>query len=792
MTVQGRQPGMTAPPRLRAVVGALVLAAGLGIIQASEDGAPQPGPAAVASALAEARGALAHGDMTTANEALARALAISPGDADARRLAADLGMPLPPDPVAGQRIRDGSAAADLAAACDDARFLQSAGRPDQAIARLEQALAAGTNASLEQRRAATALLDQIRQASVAAAENDASAARSASAKRARQEAIDDTKAGRDQRSERLARIADLRQHGFHELALANCRKLLTDLPGDEEVDALFHEILLAVHDQRRASITERERDLRHELAATVERSLIPQGFDGLPIFPSDWTERHTEATSLEAPQQMPAWKSAILDSLSQRVSLQFDGTQIGDALATIAKLGKVNLVVSPDLQASDKTVTLHTAAMQLNDVLSWATEQVGTQWSVDKGAVFVGARTGQETITSLHDISALLMGVPDFVGPSMSLSGSAGGGGGAGGAGGAGGGGLVQQAQAQARPAATPDDIAEMIKRAVSPRTWTTEGNSIAVRGNALWVTAPEDIQRLIGEFLRAQSEQHALAVHLDNRWLELSDTVIEEIGVEWGSQNVNLLNTGIPNQAGYVRTLNGWTFSGMTTNPLPASTVNAGQAAGGNGLTLQGAMIGASKLSAVLSAFEKNGQTRSLSAPEIACLNGQHAYTFIGSQIAYISDYQVVSNNYDVTVTTLSYGTVLDVQPLVSADRRYITLDLRSTLSSVTLSTEYITGYMTNGNGNITANLSFPLELPNLRVEHVGTTVMLPDRGSLLVGGFTGAVDQFASTRVPLLGSIPFLGRLFGARGRYSQNTHLYLLTTATILNYPELEARL
>jgi len=68
----------------------------------------------------------------------------------------------------------------------------------------------------------------------------------------------------------------------------------------------------------------------------------------------------------------------------------------------------------------------------------------------------------------------------------------------------------------------------------------------------------------------------------------------------------------------------------------------------------------------------------------------------------------------------------------------------------------------------------------------------MLPDRGSLLVGGFNASLDQFASTRIPLLGSVPFLGRLFGARGRYSEKSKLYLLTTATIINYPELEARL
>jgi type II secretory pathway component GspD/PulD (secretin) len=44
----------------------------------------------------------------------------------------------------------------------------------------------------------------------------------------------------------------------------------------------------------------------------------------------------------------------------------------------------------------------------------------------------------------------------------------------------------------------------------------------------------------------------------------------------------------------------------------------------------------------------------------------------------------------------------------------------------------------------------------------------------------------------VPYLGSLPFLGRLFGKRGRYSDHRQLYLLTTATIISYDELEAKL
>ena len=59
-----------------------------------------------------------------------------------------------------------------------------------------------------------------------------------------------------------------------------------------------------------------------------------------------------------------------------------------------------------------------------------------------------------------------------------------------------------------------------------------------------------------------------------------------------------------------------------------------------------------------------------------------------------------------------------------------------------------------------------------------------LPRRRFLqtLVG--SGAlIDQFG---------IPFLGRLFGKRGRYSNRYQLYLLADINIINYAELEAKL
>ena len=86
----------------------------------------------------------------------------------------------------------------------------------------------------------------------------------------------------------------------------------------------------------------------------------------------------------------------------------------------------------------------------------------------------------------------------------------------------------------------------------------------------------------------------------------------------------------------------------------------------------------------------------------------------------------------------------------------------------------------------------SYPIELPNLTVKEASTTLTIPDRGSVLIGGFGKAADESSESRVPFLGNIPYLGRLFGHRGKYSDHEKLYLMATITIISYDEQEAKL
>ena len=237
-----------------------------------------------------------------------------------------------------------------------------------------------------------------------------------------------------------------------------------------------------------------------------------------------------------------------------------------------------------------------------------------------------------------------------------------------------------------------------------------------------------------------------------------------------------------------------------MAINPVTAGT----------GLAMAAKFFGVDQLSVVLQALERTQKGRVVQQSVVTTLNGVRASVFNGEQEAYISTYTVVNSNLDPTIKILNTGLNLEVRPLVSSDRKYVTLELTPTIANASFFTEIIGGQRVtfgnsperqgngnnnnreNGDGITTLDATYPIELPNVFVRTAGTTVTLPDKGSMLMGGFSRGLDEFSVARVPYLGSIPFLGRLFGKRGRYSDHRQLYLLTSTTILSYDELEAKL
>lgn len=125
--------------------------------------------------------------------------------------------------------------------------------------------------------------------------------------------------------------------------------------------------------------------------------------------------------------------------------------------------------------------------------------------------------------------------------------------------------------------------------------------------------------------------------------------------------------------------------------------------------------------------------------------------------------------------------GPVLDVVPYVLSDGYTINLAL---IPSVT----EFTGYDTPPPiPNVTGNLNvvqLPVILPSFTVRQVVTTVNVWDNQTVVIGGLISSAVQSTKDKVPMIGDLPLVGRLFQSQSKTSQKKNLMIFVTATIVD--------
>ena len=814
MTVLGHAPASARRGRrhcrlLAGVVSGLMLAGNAG----AEEGPlqpPQDHALESAALVAQAAHERESGHYLEARRLCEQALLLDASSAAAHRELTAIDEILAGHPASGAQqeypaapeLRRQEILAEARMAAHRADLLAAEGRTEDAVAQVEPAIAAldsikgqlGTDADQELDRL-RAIDARLRTQAVEDEEEARTRARQGDLTAAERATRTLVASGKSAYQERYDRIAALRRNHHLELALDESRRLMQDYPAETSAETLFRKLLAEVHVQRRLSTQEQKRELLEETREQIEIELLPAGIDGTPVYPPDFFDRHAQLGSLEAPAETPAWKLRLLDTLAKRVSLDLNGDNGIDAIAALAKANQINLVIDPAIQGGgDKPVTLKVGDIRLDHALTYITAQMGTTWQLAEGLVYVGGSHQSAPVNKIYDVSTLTFPLADHGGWKLGFNA-----GGGAGAAGANGGALFQKVE-ETKATNTPEDVVDLLKKAVSPETWEKDANAIAIHGQMLFVTAPPEVQELIHQFIRAQEHQHSLQVKVTTRWVEADDSYLEEIGVDWGNlANNSLLPAWVspysPTQVadGVYKETSTYGIEGNDVNGLPAVKVNNLPIALNPGLNVSVARIGQTQLSAIFTANETEGRSLFATAPAVTTLNGVAASCFFGQEIAYISSYDVVASTLEPQISVLSVGSALMVKPFVSADRKYVLMDLTPATASAQLFTEILFAPRIITTGNATfydGEVPYPIELPNVLIKELSTTVPVPDGATLIIGGFGQTIDQQTATRIPLLGNIPFLGRLFGRRGRYSQRLKLYCLANVSIINYDELEA--
>ncbi|MBX3395338.1 MAG: hypothetical protein KF841_08215 [Phycisphaerae bacterium] len=188
-----------------------------------------------------------------------------------------------------------------------------------------------------------------------------------------------------------------------------------------------------------------------------------------------------------------------------------------------------------------------------------------------------------------------------------------------------------------------------------------------------------------------------------------------------------------------------------------------------------------------LLRATQIDRRASDLDAPRLVLFNGQRATFEAFIEQDYIAALTpVIGDNAGAflpQVDTALTGRSLDVQATVSADRRYVTMTVR-TFTRVTgdFRTVFFGGSQTVGSGFI--------ELATQTTQQIRTTVSVPDGGTLLIGGLKLSGERDVDAGVPILSRIPILKRAFSNTSNVKDDQVLLILIKPTIIIQKETEA--
>ena len=427
--------------------------------------------------------------------------------------------------------------------------------------------------------------------------------------------------------------------------------------------------------------------------------------------------------------------------------------------------------------------------------------------------------------------------------------------------------------------------LIDLIQNTVAPQTWNTVGGQGAIQpfptNLSIVVSQTQEVHDEIADLLQQLRRLQDLQVAIEVRFIRLNDTFFERIGVDFDfniqsnvrdplnmtavptsgggstspfalgipaspggpSQTIGLDNVGNPGVArvgsvGQNQTLNGAPVSNFYSIPVRQNSFGAGQVPSMPGLpdpTTSAATFGFAILSDIEAYFliqAAQGNTRSnvMQAPKVTLFNGQNAFIndsvsrpFVTSVIPVVGDFAAAQQP---VITVLNEGTSVNVQAVISNDRRFVRLTLIPRFSQIGKVQEFQFegsrststksadeksgldgGVGQQGQNPIGASLGLnaktsneqtvrssgtTIQQPELIQTSITTTVSVPDGGTVLLGGIKRLREGRNEFGVPILSKIPYINRLFKNVGMGRTTDSLMLMVTPRIIIQEEEEDKL
>jgi pilus assembly protein CpaC len=238
-------------------------------------------------------------------------------------------------------------------------------------------------------------------------------------------------------------------------------------------------------------------------------------------------------------------------------------------------------------------------------------------------------------------------------------------------------------------------------------------------------------------------------------RFMSVDRSLIKQLGL-------NIFSTGATNSTGTVST---GQYQPPTVS-LPSGSTGA-TATVGNALNLF-IFRPDLNLGATVEALENQGLVESLAEPNLLAEDGKEASFLAGGEYPYpVVQGSSAGGVAPVTIQFKEYGIRLNFIPTIMPQGT-----IRLQLSPEVSSLDFTDAVQISG-----------FNIPAINIRTVNTEVELKNGQSFVIGGLLDNTESQTFEKIPFLGDIPILGKLFQSMQRNKNNTELIVLVTPEIV---------
>ena len=175
-------------------------------------------------------------------------------------------------------------------------------------------------------------------------------------------------------------------------------------------------------------------------------------------------------------------------------------------------------------------------------------------------------------------------------------------------------------------------------------------------------------------------------------------------------------------------------------------------------------------KYTFALTLIKSFGKTKVVSSPHIVVCNNEEAKFMVGTREAYVT---TTITTGDVTTTTsesvqfIDVGVTLYVTPTINKDG-FVKMHIKPEVSS-------ISSWLTTTEGN---------KIPIVDTSNVETDVLVKDGNTIILAGLIKKTAAKDVAKMPLLGSLPILGKLFSNTSDSNEKKELAIFLTPHIIS--------